>query len=157
MRLVKTLTAALLLSPGMVSAEPVAPGDVVFDEYGAVAESLTGVPGDPANGYTLLNKGKGNCVACHEAEAMSGYAFLGQIGPALDGVADRWSEAELRGIVADAKHTFEGSMMPSFYKDSGYIRPGDGFTGKAATEPLTPLLDAQGVEDVVAFLLTLKE
>ena len=83
--------------------------------------------------------------------------FQGEIGPMLDGAGDRWNEAELRGIVANSKMTFEGSMMPSYYKTSGYIRPGDGFTGKAGTEPLPPLLDAQQIEDVVAFLATLKE
>jgi sulfur-oxidizing protein SoxX len=48
-------------------------------------------------------------------------------------------------------------MMPSFYKTSGYIRPGDAFTGKAGTEPLPPLLTAQEIEDIVAYLLTLTE
>ena len=48
------------------------------------------------------------------------------------------------------------SIMPSFYKDAGYIRPGDAYTGKAAKE-LSPLLTAQEIEDVVAFLMTLKE
>ena len=48
-------------------------------------------------------------------------------------------------------------MMPSFYKTAGYIRPGNAFTGKAAEGPLEPLLTAQQVEDVVAYLMTLKE
>ena len=47
--------------------------------------------------------------------------------------------------------------MPSFYKTSGFIRPGEGFTKKPAQEPLPPLLTAQQIEDVVAYLLTLKE
>jgi sulfur-oxidizing protein SoxX len=47
--------------------------------------------------------------------------------------------------------------MPAFYKTEGYIRPGDAYTGKAPTEALSPLLSAQDIEDVVAFLLTLKE
>ena len=75
----------------------------------------------------------------------------------LDGVGDRWTEAELRGIVANAKITFPESMMPAFYKTSGYIRPGDAFTGKAGTEPLPPLLTAQEIEDVVAYLMTITE
>ena len=133
-----------------------APGDVVFVD-GAVSESLTGVAGDAANGRKLMNKGSGNCVACHVVADLPEYAFQGNIGPVLDGVADRWSEAELRGIVANAKMMFDGTMMPSFYKNSGYIRPGDGFTGKAASGPLEPLLNAQGIEDVVAYLLTLTE
>ncbi|GAD57453.1 sulfur oxidation protein SoxX [Limimaricola cinnabarinus LL-001] len=53
--------------------------------------------------------------------------------------------------------TFPGTIMPAFYKTTGFIRPGDGFTGKAGTEPLDPLLTAQQVEDVVAYLMTLRE
>ncbi|MDH5797025.1 MAG: sulfur oxidation c-type cytochrome SoxX [Paracoccaceae bacterium] len=132
------------------------PSDVVFVD-GSVAESLTGVAGDVANGRKLMNKGSGNCVACHAVTDLSELAFHGNIGPTLDGVADRWTEAELRGIVANAKMMFDGTMMPSFYKDSGFIRPGDGFTGKAAKGQPEPLLDAQSVEDVVAYLLTLQE
>ena len=79
------------------------------------------------------------------------------IGPALDGAGDRWSESELRGIVANAKMMFEGTMMPSFYKDTGYIRPGNAYTGKAADGALDPLLSAQQIEDVVAYLATLKD
>ncbi|WP_343079462.1 sulfur oxidation c-type cytochrome SoxX [Ostreiculturibacter nitratireducens] len=135
-----------------------APGDVVFD-VGAVAESLTGTPGNPEEGAKVMsNRGLGNCVACHAVSAMPDVPFQGNIGPTLDGVADRWDEAALRGIVANAKMTYEGTIMPAFYKNEGYIRPGDAFTGKAApAEGLPPLLTAQQVEDVVAYLLTLKE
>ena len=63
----------------------------------------------------------------------------------------------MRGIVAGVKNTFPDTVMPSFYKSSGFIRPGDGFTGKAGTEPLPTLLTAQQVEDIVAYLLTLTE
>lgn len=145
----------LLLATPVVSAD-VAPGDVKYDE-GAVAASLTGVAGDPAAGEKIMTTRKlGNCIACHEVTALKKAPFHGNIGPSLDGVADRYSEAHLRGIVANAKMTFDGSMMPSFYKQTGYIRPGDGFTGKAGKEPLPPLLSAQEIEDVVAFLKTLK-
>ena len=66
-------------------------------------------------------------------------------------------EAQLRGIVANAKMTFKDSFMPAFYKTDGFIRPGDGFTGKAAKGELPPILSAQQIEDVVAYLKTLKE
>jgi sulfur-oxidizing protein SoxX len=79
------------------------------------------------------------------------------VGPELDGVADRWTEAELRGIVANAKEMFPETIMPSFYKTSGFVRPGNAYTGKAAEGELEPLLNAQQIEDVVAYLLTLKE
>lgn len=139
-------------------AEAVAPGEVVFED-GAVTQSLTGTAGDPMSGKnTMADRGLGNCLACHQVSDLAEEQFHGEIGPPLDGVGARWSEAELRGIVADAKQMFPGSMMPSFYKGSGFIRPGDGFTGKAATEEeLEPLLTAQQVEDVVAYLLTLKD
>ena len=140
-----------------LAADPVTPGEVAFDEYGGVETSLTGTPGDSANGRELMNKGAGNCIACHAVSDLAELGFHGEIGPMLDGAADRWTEADLRGIVANAKVMFEGTMMPSFYRDSGYIRPGDAYTGEAPTEPLAPLLTAQEVEDVVAYLMTLHE
>ena len=66
-------------------------------------------------------------------------------------------EAELRGLLVDSKKAFDGTVMPAFYKPAGFIRPGDGYTGKAATDTFGPILTAQQVEDVVAYLLTLKE
>lgn len=151
-----TLTLACAFVAGTALAETM-PEDVTFTD-GAVAESLTGAPGDPAEGRNVMaNRGLGNCVACHQVTEMQDVPFHGEVGPMLDGAADRWTEAELRGIVSNAKMMFENSMMPSFYKTKGYIRPGDAFTGKAAEEPLPPLLTAQQVEDVVAYLLTLKE
>ncbi|GAB4384595.1 sulfur oxidation c-type cytochrome SoxX [Albidovulum sp.] len=147
------LVAAALASTAF--AATIGPSEVAFED-GAIAQSLTGVPGNPEEGAKLMNKGAGNCIACHQVSSLD-LAFQGNIGPSLDGVADRWSEAQLRGIVADAKKTFEGTMMPSFYKVSGFIRLGDGFTGKAHQGEVKPLLDAQQIEDVVAFLMTLKE
>ena len=61
------------------------------------------------------------------------------------------------GILVNAKKTFKGTVMPSFYKTSGFTRPGDGYTGKAPTGPIEPILSAQDVEDVVAFLMTLQD
>ena len=66
------------------------------------------------------------------------------------GVGDRWEAAELRGIVVNAKMMFDGTIMPAFYIDSGYERPLKKFDGKS-------ILTAQQVEDVVAYLLTLKD
>lgn len=149
--------AAVTISATSVVANDVAPGDVVFVD-GAIAASLTGKAGDAAEGLQVMNKGKGNCVACHAVtELAEVFPFHGEVGPPLDGVADRWTEEELRGIVTNAKMMFDGSMMPSFYKTAGYVRPGDRFTGKAGSEPLPTLLSAQQIEDVVAYLMTLKE
>lgn len=150
------IASAAVLSATAASAEIVAPTNVAFIE-GAVEASLTGTPGDPANGAVLMNKGAGNCIACHEVTALSDLPFHGEVGPMLDGAGDRWSEAELRGIVADAKQVFEGTVMPSFYKTEGFIRLGNAYTGKAHEGDVQPLLTAQEVEDVVAYLMTLKD
>ncbi|MCU9839312.1 sulfur oxidation c-type cytochrome SoxX [Ruegeria sp. WL0004] len=153
-----TLTLAAALIGGAAWAGETAPKDVVFAEGGAVESSLSGAPGDASNGAMIVGSKKhGNCVACHQVSALADVPFHGEIGPSLDGAGDRWTEAELRGLVANAKLTFEGSMMPSFYKVDGYVRPGDAYTGDAAPENLPPLLSAQEIEDVVAFLATLKE
>lgn len=151
-----SIVAAVACATSGLAAE-VEPSDVQFDEYGAVAASLTGVAGDVENGKLLMNKGSGNCIACHAVTELEELGFHGEIGPMLDGVGDRWTEADLRGIVANAKIMFEGTMMPSFYKTTGFTRPGDAYTGKAAEGDLAPLLTAQEVEDVVAYLMTLKE
>jgi sulfur-oxidizing protein SoxX len=96
-------------------------------------------------------------VACHVITAMPQAQFQGNVGPALDGAASRWNEAQLRGMVSNAKMMFEGTRMPAFYKVDGYIRPGVGYTTEPATEPMPPILTAQQIEDVVAYLMTLKE
>lgn len=138
-------------------AEAVKPTDVVFVD-GAVEVSLSGQPGDPASGAEIMNKGAGNCIACHQVSDLAHLPFHGEIGPPLDGVADRWSEPELRGIVANAKIMFPDSRMPSFYKTEGFIRLGDAYTGNAHGDgEVQPLLTAQQVEDVVAYLVTLKD
>ncbi len=149
-------TAIAALGTGIGAGE-IAPTEVKFED-GAVSQSLTGVPGDPVKGREVVsNKSMGNCVACHAATDLEDIPFHGEIGPWLDGAGDRWTEAELRGIVANAKIMFEGSMMPSFYKTEGFIRPGNAYTGKAADDSFGPLLTAQQIEDVVAYLVTLKE
>lgn len=156
----KILFIATALAGSLVSsafAQDIAPSAVVYNE-GAVEKSLSGKSGDPSNGRLIVgSKGQGNCVACHQVSDLKDVPFQGGIGPALDGAGERWSEAELRGIVANAKILFEGTVMPSFYKTEGFIRPGKAYTGKAPDGPLTPLLSAQEIEDVVAYLATLKE
>ena len=154
----KIAIAAGILAGGAAVAADVEPMNVAFDDYGAVEASLTGAPGNVDEGIKIYSsRSMGNCVACHQVSSLPDVAFPGEVGPSLDGVADRWNEAELRGIVADAKKTYDGTVMPSFYKTTGYIRPGNAYTGKAAEEPLPPILSAQQIEDVVAFLMTLKE
>lgn len=151
------LASALALAAVTPAASETAPSAVVYEE-GAVAQSLTGVPGDPASGAKIMTTNAlGNCVACHAIGTMPEVPFQGNIAPPLDGVAGRYDEAQLRGLVANAKMTFEGTFMPAFYKTEGFIRPGDAYTGKAAPADLPPILNAQQIEDVVAYLLTLTE
>jgi len=77
--------------------------------------------------------------------------FHGEVGPALDGVAKRWNEAQLRAIVVNSKVIFgEETMMPAFYRDNGFTRPLKKFKGKT-------ILSAEQIEDIVAYLRTLKE
>lgn len=144
---------------GLATAAEIAPQDVVFGEYGEIEASLSGVPGNAEEGQKVYSsRAAGNCVACHTVSGLvDSVQFHGDVGPPLDGVGSRWSEAELRGIVANAKNVYDGTIMPAFYKVEGFIRPGEGFTTKPAAEPLAPLLTAQQIEDVVAFLMTLQD
>ena len=147
---------SLVFAASSAGAET-APADVTFSD-GAVEASLSGAPGNADEGMKVMTtRGLGNCIACHEVTALNDHPFHGEVGPPLDGVGDRWSEAELRGIVANAKMMFDETVMPAFYKSSGFVRPGNGFSGKAAEGDLPPLLTPQQIEDVVAYLLTLKE
>jgi len=144
------LIGATAAFAAMASAETTA-DNVAFDDYGAVDMSLTGVAGDAANGRSLFaNRKLGNCLACHQNNDLLEQSFHGEVGPSLDGVGDRWSESELRGIVSNAKNTFDGTIMPAFYRTSGFNRNMEKFEGK-------PILSAQDVEDVLAYLLTLTE
>lgn len=152
------LAAGFALAATTLHADVILPDDVTTNEYGDVAESLTGVPGNPERGLeVMVNRGLGNCIACHQVTALEEYEFHGEVGPSLDGVGARWEEAALRGIMVNAKNVFPDTIMPSFYRVSGYTRPGNAFTGRAAEGPLDPLLAAQDIEDVIAYLMTLTE
>ena len=146
----RTAFAAALLGSASF-AGPIAPSDVQFGESGEVQASLTGVAGAAANGRKLfMNRKKGNCLACHVNTEMSEQSFHGEVGPELDGVADRYETEALRGMLVNSKMMFEGTIMPAFYKDAGYNRTLKKFVGKT-------ILEAQEVEDILAYLLTLKE
>lgn len=145
-------TAAVTLTVGANAlAGEVAPEMVKFDDNG-VSVSLTGVPGDAeAGAATFKDRKLGNCLACHANSAMSKELFHGNVGPALDGVADRYSVAELRAIVTNSKKALtEETVMPGFYSLEVGVHVSEKFVGKT-------ILSAQQVEDVVAYLATLKE
>lgn len=143
--------AAMLGFAGQALADGVAPADVKFED-GAVAMPVSGAAGDPANGANVFKSRKlGNCLACHANSAMKNELFHGEVGPELDGVADRWSAEELRAIIVNSKAVFgEETVMPGFYSLD---------VGKNVREDLVgkTILSAQEVEDVVAYLGTLKE
>ncbi len=147
-----TLAAlGIALTTSTVFAAELAPDAVMFGEDGQVMASLTGVAGDPAAGKKVtINRKQGNCLACHVNGDASDQFFHGEVGPPLDGAADRWDEAQLRGILVNSKMTFEDTIMPSFYRTENGARTAKKFQGKS-------ILTAQQVEDVVAYLKTLKE
>lgn len=149
----KICAAAIVTAIGLTGeawAGTISPDSVEFED-GAIAASLTGVAGNAETGRKVFaNRKQGNCLACHQNEDLRAEPFHGEVGPMMDGVADRWTEAELRGIVVNSKMTFDGTIMPSFYRTTNGARPLEKFEGKT-------ILTAEQVEDVVAYLLTLKE
>lgn len=114
--------------------------------------SLTGVAGDPAKGREwFANRKLGNCLACHANDDLAEEQFHGEIGPYLEGIGDTYTEAELRAIVINSKEVFgDATIMPAFYKTDGLNRVAKKFAGKT-------ILSAEQVEDIVAYLATLKE
>ena len=115
----------------------------------SIPKSLTGKPGDPAKGRAVvINRRQGNCLACHTAPIPE-QAFQGEVGPSLAGVADRYTEGELRLRVVNPKVLNPDTFMPAFYRTEGLHRVTKNFQGKT-------ILTAEQVEDVVAYLLTLK-
>lgn len=114
----------------------------------SVDQSLTGKPGDPAKGRkTVYNRKLGNCLTCH-VMPIPEQDFHGNIGPDLHGVGDRYTAGELRLRLIDSKVVNPDSIMPSFYR-TNFHRVLKGFEGKT-------VLSAQQIEDVVAYLVTLK-
>ncbi|CAA7622969.1 sulfur oxidation c-type cytochrome SoxX [Magnetospirillum sp. UT-4] len=107
---------------------------------------LTDQKGDPANGRKVAAT-KGLCVSCH-VMPIPEQPDHGDVGPDLAGVGSRMQPPELRMRIVDPKVLYADTIMPSFYK-SDLNRVKKGLEGK-------PFLTAQEVEDVVAYLATLK-
>ena len=105
--------------------------------------------GDASRGRALVvARESANCVLCH-AVPDPAVRFSGNVGPSLAGIGARLSEAQLRLRVADNGRVNPGTVMPSYYKVEGLDRVASNYAGK-------PVLSAQQVEDVVAWLVTLK-
>jgi sulfur-oxidizing protein SoxX len=141
-------TAALLATDLLAAAvsERLIPLRVVDD---SVPESLTSAPGDPGRGRALiLARDAANCTLCHRISDPA-IRFSGNLGPSLDGVGRKLSVAQLRLRVADNLLLNAGTIMPSYYRIDGLDRVAAAYRGK-------PVLTEQEVEDVVAYLASLK-
>lgn len=145
--------AVLAIAGGAAIADGMtAPSKVMINDDLAVTKSLTGAAGDPAAGReAFLNRKQGNCLACHKNADMAAEPFHGEVGPALDGAGSRWEPAQIRAIVVNPKKVFgDATIMPAFYRDTGFNRTDKKFEGKT-------ILTAQQVEDIVAYVSSLKE
>jgi len=115
----------------------------------AIDTSLTGTPGDPARGRAIVaSRQTGLCLLCHSGPFPE-ERFQGNLAPSLAGAGSRWSEGQLRLRIADSSRINPTSIMPAYHRTEGLTRVAPAFKDK-------PVLTAQQIEDVVAFLLTLK-
>jgi len=115
----------------------------------AIDTPLTDVPGDAARGRAIVvNRQLGLCLLCHGGPFPE-ERFQGNMAPDLGGAGARWSEGQLRLRLVDGRRLNPQTLMPSYRRTDGLERVGAAWQGKA-------VLSAQQVEDVVAFLRTLK-
>ena len=136
------LAAALALAAPAVAAQQVV-GD-------AIPASLTGQPGDAARGRAIVaNRSVGLCLLCHSGP-IAEERFQGNLAPSLAGARSRWSEGQLRLRIVDGARLNADTIMPAYYRTSGLQRVARSFDGKT-------LMSAAQVEDVVAYLATLKD
>jgi sulfur-oxidizing protein SoxX len=113
---------------------------------------LTATPGDVQRGRQIAaSRQQGLCLLCHNgpAEAFPQERQFGSLAPSLAGAGSRLNEAQLRLRIVDSQRLNPSSLMPAFHRTEGLNRVGSAWHGK-------PVLDAQQVEDVVAFLRTLQ-
>jgi sulfur-oxidizing protein SoxX len=113
------------------------------------AQPLTSQAGDPVQGQAIvLNRQQGLCVLCHQVPGGES-RFQGNLAPDLRGVGSRLDASALRLRIVDSQQINPQSIMPAYYRTTGLSQVAPAFTNKT-------LLRAQDIEDVVAFLLTLK-
>jgi L-cysteine S-thiosulfotransferase len=116
----------------------------------AIPESLTGAPGDPAKGRAIVtNRQVGLCLLCHTGPFPE-ERFQGTLAPDLGGVGRRWSQGQLRLRIVDSTRINPASIMPPYYRTDGLVKVAPAFAGK-------PVLNAEQIEDVVAYLSTLQD
>lgn len=111
---------------------------------------LTAQAGDAQRGRAIVaSRQQGLCLLCHPAP-IAEERFQGNLAPSLAGAGSRWSAAQLRARIVEARRLNPATTMPPFHATDGLQRVGTAWQGK-------PVLDAQQVEDVVAWLLTLRD
>lgn len=123
---------------------------VLLGEAGAqeLPASLTGSPGDPARGRALVaNRHASLCLLCHSAPIPE-ERFQGDLAPDLRSAA-RLSEGEIRQRIIDPAKSNPQTIMPAYYRTEGLNRVAPSFRGKT-------VLSAEQIEDIVAWLVTLK-
>jgi sulfur-oxidizing protein SoxX len=138
--------AAIALSPHQAGAQALQNFNVVDD---AIPASLTGNPGDPARGRAIVINRQSTCILCHSGP-FPDVKFQGDLAPDLTGSGSRWSEGQLRLRLVDAKSLNPATIMPSYYRVDGLDRVGAAWHGK-------PILPAEQIEDVVAYLAGLRQ
>jgi sulfur-oxidizing protein SoxX len=135
-----------VVAVGSVFAQPALVEYRIVD--GGIPESLTDVPGDRFRGELLVrDPANASCLICHSMP-IPDEPDPGNIGPDLAGVADRYTEAELRLRVVDPKVVSPDTIMPAYYSLRNLNRVEEQYVGKT-------IYSAQDVEDVIAFLMTL--
>lgn len=103
--------------------------------------------GDAARGREVfVSREGGHCVLCH---TVPGVDVAGDVGPSLAGVGSRLSAAQIRLRIADISRVNPDAVMPAFHRTEGLTRVAPGYAGK-------PALSGQQVEDLVAWLFTLR-
>ena len=123
---------------------------LVYSEDGlSIPSPLTGEPGDAGRGLEIVrDAAQASCLICH-AMPIAEEPDHGNIGPPLDGIGDRLSEGELRLRLVDPKRVNPETIMPAYYNSAGLYRVDPPYRGKT-------IYSAQEVEDVVAYLKTLR-
>jgi sulfur-oxidizing protein SoxX len=141
------VAALISLAPAEGQEAGLRPFVVVGD---AIPQSLTGSQGDPARGRAIVtHRQTGLCLLCHSAP-FPDERFQGTLAPDLGGAGARWSEGQLRLRMVDSSRVNPATIMPSYYRIEGLTRVGPAWRGK-------PVLTAEQIEDVVAFLMTLRD
>jgi L-cysteine S-thiosulfotransferase len=148
------VAAAILAASALVFAGASATKAEALPPYGivgdAIPDSLTGAPGDPALGRAIVaSRQAGLCLLCHSAP-LPEEKFQGTIGPDLKGTGSRNTEGQLRLRIVDSRIFDPDTIMPAYYRLDGLDRVAPAFRGKA-------MLTAEQIEDVVAFLKTLRD